>query len=318
MNTEISQDFLKHPKNFKSYKWYKPILVMLLTSLFFFVLSNVLTLAVSFIEMARGNNIQEIIESMKGGYDSFNTYSLSGALLSLGNLALLIPSLIFASLIVGDRPFSSYSSSKGGWRMGVFVKCFLICLIVSAVPVAIYTFITNEDDNIRKFSIAGLITCTLLCPFQCIAEEYIFRSLITQTITSWFRVRIIAVIVSSLIFMMFHPYNGIGKIEILCTGAAMCIMAWIGRGIEASSAIHITNNMTIFYLSGFGIGKVQTDETIGGVILTIVVDIVYIAVLYFVQKKFHWFDAVKKDDVTPFNEAYEKKLESKNKKPANK
>ena len=308
---ENNYDFLTHPKNFKAYKWYKPLLVLLLTAVFFLILSNCMSVLIFIIETAQGHDASKLFAAVKGGYDSFNAYTLSGALFSLGSLAIFIPSLLFASLIVGDRPFSSYSSAKGGWRMKVFLKCFGLCLIVSTIPVAIHTIINSDTEQNVQFTVAGFIVCTILAPFQCIAEEYIFRSLALQTFTSWFRIRVIAVIISSLLFMSMHPYNTIGKIEILLTGAAMCIMAWIGNGIEASSAIHITNNMTIFYLAGFGIDKVSQDSTIDEIIVTVAIDIVYIAILLFVRKKFHWFDAVKKDDVTPFNEKYEKKLEAK-------
>ena len=84
-------------------------------------------------------------------------------------------------------------------------------------------------------------------------------------------------------------------------------MAWIGKGIEASSAFHIANNMTLIYLAGFGINSISSTVSVKDVIVTSITNIVYIAALIFVQKKYHWFDEVKKDDITPFNEKYEKK-----------
>ena len=111
--------------------------------------------------------------------------------------------------------------------------------------------------------------------------------------------------------MVVHPYNGIGKMEIVCTGAAMCVMAWIANGIEASSAIHITNNMTLFYMGGFGLKKMTSQAEIKSVISTAIIDLIYIAILLIIKKKTNLFDDVKKDDITPFNDKYEKKLEEK-------
>ncbi len=295
-------DFLTHPKSFKAYRWYKPILVCLLFGFFFFIFINCISVFLSITEKLRGNDPAELFKAASGGYDSFNAYTFSGAILNLGTISLMIPALLLAVLIVRDRPFSSYSSSKGGWRMKVFLKCFGVCLLVCAIPVAVYTILTSDTKQMIQFTVAGFIVCTILGPFQCIAEEYLFRSFILQTAASWFRVRVVAVAVSSLIFMSMHPYDTVGRVEILIIGTGMCIMAWIGNGIEASSALHITNNMTIFYLAGFGIDKVSKDTNISEVFVTLFINLIYIAILLFARKKLHWFDEVKKDDVTTFNE----------------
>lgn len=300
-------DFFLYPRNYKSYKWYKPIFILILTGFFYLVLTTFLTAAVGLVETIRGFDPQELFESMKRGYDSFNSYTFAGATLTLGSLAIFIPSLKLATLVVNDRPLSSYTSSRGGWRIKLFAKCFGISLIACALPIAIDTIICGKKTGIIEFSLIGFIVCTILGPLQCIAEEYIFRSLLTQTFASWFRIRICAVIFSAILFMSVHPYNTIGRISIVISGTSMCIMAWIGKGIEASSAFHIANNMTLIYLAGFGINSISSTVSVKDVIVTSITNIVYIAALIFVQKKYHWFDEVKKDDITPFNEKYEKK-----------
>ena len=85
-------------------------------------------------------------------------------------------------------------------------------------------------------------------------------------------------------------------------------MAWIANGIEASSAIHITNNMTIFIMTGFGISKVTEDVTVSSIILSTVIDIIYIVILILIKKKTNIFDEVKKDDVAEYNHKFEEKL----------
>ena len=305
------KSFFLYPKNFKSYKWFKPILVSLLTLVFYLIITNAISMVWGVIQVARGINTVEFMHGLKNGYDSFNAYSFSGALLSLGSIASIIPALAIAAKIVGERPFSSYISSKGGWRMKTFLICFGICLIVSAVPVFIIEYMDLESRGPVSFTTIGFILCTLLGPLQCIGEEFFFRSLLPQTIVSWFRYPIIGIIISTLAFMAVHPYNGIGKMEIVCTGAAMCVMAWIANGIEASSAIHITNNMTLFYMGGFGLKKMTSQAEIKSVISTAIIDLIYIAILLIIKKKTNLFDDVKKDDITPFNDKYEKKLEEK-------
>ena len=305
------EDYFWYPKNFKSYRWFRPLLVSILTVVFYVLVSNGATIILQFLGNVTGNDVAGTLKGLAGGYDNFDSYSTFGALLSLGLIALLIVALALGNLVAGKRPFSSYISSKGGWRMKVFFICLGVALVVSALPVGVSTLMDADTKGAVKFTVAGFIFCIILGPFQCIAEEFIFRALATQTLTGWFRIRILAVILSSLFFMVMHPYNGIGKIEIFITGAAMCLMAWIANGIEASSAIHITNNMTIFIMTGFGISKVTEDAKVSSIILSTVIDIVYIVILILIKKKTNIFDEVKKDDVAEYNHKFEEKLAGK-------
>lgn len=45
-------------------------------------------------------------------------------------IIIFIPSLYLASKVVKDRPFSSYSSSHGGWNAKLYFKAFIIPLIM--------------------------------------------------------------------------------------------------------------------------------------------------------------------------------------------
>ena len=77
-----------------------------------------------------------------------------------------------------------------------------------------------------KFTLVGFAVVTILGPLQCIAEEYAFRGLLMQTLGSWFRLPIIAVIIQAVVFAVMHPYNTIGQIGILSSG----LVLWEGWG----------------------------------------------------------------------------------------
>ncbi len=285
-------DYYSYPKTLDTYKWYKPILVALLTGVFYAIFAVIVMIVWVVLLIARGESITDSIAVLKNGYDSFNTYSMTGAFITLGMVVIFIPALAIAARIVKDRPFSSYSSSMGGWRMNVFIKCLGLAFLISSIPVTIISYIEGGIGQVR-FEVAGFIICTLLGPLQCIAEEYIFRGLITQTARSWLRSTVLAMIISALLFMSQHPYNIFGMVEIFLTGFAMCVMAYLGNGIEASSAIHVANNMALFYLTGFGVGRISSQTGILDVVETVVIDCVYIVVLIYIQDKYHWFDEKK-------------------------
>ena len=297
-------EYPTYPCRFLSYRWFKPILVALIFGVIYFgaVVAMVAGSAVA-------NGSVDYLMKLAGGYDTMEVSSMQGALLNLGSLAIAIPILALASLIVRDRPFSSYSSARGGWDWGLFGKLMTVAFIVCGVPILVLELIDPYPfDN--QFTVAGFILLTILGPLQCVAEEYIFRGLLMQTFGGWFRIPIIAVILQAAIFMSMHPYNMVGRATIFATGCAMGLMAWISRGIESSSAIHIVNNMVSFYLAGFGLSPLSSEISVEGLLVTVAIDAVYLLVLVYLRRK-GWFDRIKRDDVAEFNAKVEAKYAKK-------
>lgn len=105
-----------------------------------------------------------------GGYEVTNTEI--GQILSDLGVIILILSLYLATKIVKDRPFSSYSSSRGGWNYRLYFKAMIIPIAIYIIFEAISVSI-NSVKGTNHFSILFLIICLVLVPLQCIAEEYI-------------------------------------------------------------------------------------------------------------------------------------------------
>ncbi|MBQ6502060.1 MAG: CPBP family intramembrane metalloprotease [Mogibacterium sp.] len=226
-------------RQFKSYRWYKPIIVGVLFLAFYLAFAVILIVGVSF-AASSASTPDSVIETLRSilvtNYDDLDLANAWQSVVSLGAVAVMIPALWLASVIVRDRPFSSYSSSRGGWSSRVFWKSFPVAFICISIPILIDELVYHHNiDNFQmKFSIASFAVVTILGPLQCIAEEYAFRGLLMQTFGSWFRLPVIAVILQAAVFASQHPYNTIGKIGILVSGCVFGLSAWIGRGIEAS------------------------------------------------------------------------------------
>ena len=287
-------EYPTYPRRFISYRWFKPLLAGLLFAVLYLG-SNVAIVLLGALNQGGLESVMKIA----GSYDTMDVSSGPGILLNLGSLAVAIPLLALTALIVRDRPFSSYSSARGGWDWSVFGRMMLLALLVCGVPNLVWILLDHGPLN-NQFTIATFLLLTVMGPLQCIAEEYMFRGLLMQTFGGWFRIPVIAVVLQALIFMAMHPYNLTGKLTILATGCMMGLMAWISRGIEASSAIHIVNNMVAFYADGLGLGAIGSEVSTLDLVVTLIIDAVYVAVLLFLRKK-GFFDRIKRDDAAEFN-----------------
>ena len=296
-------------RQFDSYRWYKPIITGALFAVIYMVLFLAGFLAVSIgTGVATGDTTgSETLENMyniiSGGYDTMDMSDPLQSVLQLGGLAIAIPSLWLASLIVRDRPMSSYSSSRGGWSHKVFWRCVPIAFVINGLPIIINDVIIEKgyQNFTVKFTVLSLVLLTILGPLQCIAEEYMFRGFVMQTFGSWFRIPVIAVILQSLIFAAGHPYNRIGQIAVASSGAAFALSAWFGRGLEVSAALHVVNNMTIFYLQGLGMTTVSSNTSVSDMLIDLGISVVYVIVIFWLSKKTKWFDKVRKDDAARVN-----------------
>lgn len=310
-NNSNVRDYLSYPKQFLPYKWFKPLLVTLLGGAFFFVFTVVLSIIGFVFAVSQGYSPQSFMASLTGGYDGFDAYSPVGAIMSLGSITCFIPALLLSNRIVNSRPFSSYSSSRGGFNFVEFFKCMVVALIVLGLPIIIASLIYDEKTGINKFTVFGFIICTILGPLQCVAEEYVFRGHLMQMFGSWIKFPVIPVILQTIFFAMLHPYNIAGVISVAVLGLILGFCTYFTKGLEASSALHIVNNMVAFYLTGFGIGGISKDVEIAPTILVAVCALIYLAFMIFASKKLGWFSKVKKDDVAEFNAKIEERRQAK-------
>lgn len=287
-------EYPTYPRRFISYRWFKPLLAGLLFAVLYLG-SNVAIVLLGALNQGGLESVMKIA----GSYDSMDVSSAPGILLNLESLAVAIPLLALTALIVRDRPFSSYSSARGGWDWGVFGRMMLLALLICGLPNLVWILLDHEPMH-NQFTVATFLLLTVMGPLQCIAEEYMFRGLLMQTFGGWFRLPVIAVVLQALIFMSMHPYNLTGKLTILATGCMMGLMAWISRGIEASSAIHIVNNMVAFYADGLGLGAIGSEVSTLDLAVTLIIDAAYVAALLLLRKK-GFFDRIKRDDAAEFN-----------------
>ena len=301
-------EYPTYGRQFLAYKWYKPLLVILVFMFFYIILATALDIGVKLL-----TGYSNELNTLSDYYDTMDMTNIYQQITSLGGVAMMIPSLWIASKIVRDRPFSSYSSSRGGWNSKVFWKCMgygILCVVLPNILVAIFVDHALDDFH-NEFTVLSFIILTVLGPLQCIAEEYAFRGLLMQTLGSWTKVPIIAIIAQSLVFVLVHPYDNLGKVCIFISGTAFALAAWFGNGIEASSAMHVCNNMCAFYMQGLGLGTISSGTDMEEFCMTVFVAVAYVTAIVLATRKKKIFSRIRKDDREDPNRKYAEKMEKK-------
>ena len=303
-NKRIVPEYTSYPRQFAPYKWYKPLLVLILTALLIFTAGMIIVYASLNVAQGAGADVSGMNNF---GYDNLNIYSAVGALVTLAPIAVMLPGVFVGNRLVNSRPFSSISSSRGGFDFKLLFRCFVPALILVGIPLIIYTIVSCPKTDVIKFTVPGFILCTILAPLQCVGEEYTMRGLLMQTFGSWIKVPVIAVLLQAVAFMLMHPYNLTGMISVGITGVILGLIAFITHGLEASCAMHIVNNMASFYFLGFGFESTGSQVSITDMAVSLGVCVLYLVFIIYADKKLGWFDHIIKDDAAEFNAKYEER-----------
>ena len=275
-------DYITFPRTFEKYRWYKPILVLIIGTIVFLALQALLLVIFS---AAYGSD--SINALLLQGYESLN--SEVGSYIGYLSVAIFLPSLYIATKIVRDRPFSSYSSSRGGWNWKLFFKSLTIPLAVYLIFEIMNTLIHGQKGS-NTLTITFFIICLIIVPLQCIGEEYIMRGLVMQTFGSWFKIPVLAIVLQSIVFTSLHPYSILGVIGVFIQGICLGFLAWRSNGLEASSAIHSVNNLISAYFVALGFEVSSSVITPYDFASTIIVSVISTLALYYVGTKKGWFE----------------------------
>ena len=277
-------DYVTFPRTFEKYKWYKPLITIVLVAVLYFAFLNILNFVFSAIYGA--DTVNGILN---GGYETLNTSDAS-VYFSYLSIAIFIPILYIASKVVRDRPFSSYSSSRGGWNWKIYLKCLVIPFAIYLAFNVISIFLGNESGGSSQVSLMAMILSLILIPAQCIAEEHMFRGLLMQTLGSWFKIPVLAIIIQAVIFAVVHSYNNIGVISVFVSGLVYGWLSWRTNGLEAVSAMHSINNLMAFYVVALGISSISSNVSYWNLAIIVIIDLISAIAVYYIGDKKGWFD----------------------------
>jgi len=100
-----------------------------------------------------------------------------------------------------------------------------------------------------------------LTPFQCAAEELVFRGAFMQVIGSWLKHPLFAILLPVPLFTIGHLYDIWGLLDVAAFAIAAGYLTWRTGGLEAAMAMHIINNTFLFLLGAVGLVDLNATES---------------------------------------------------------
>lgn len=239
-------------------RWFTPVLEGLLIAGIYFVLLLMVSFALlAFAVMLRVpydylTDLQRIYANV------FKTPLVFVALLI--TIIPVIPAIFIARLITNFKPLGLIHSIAGRMRwsyLSVFLGFgFLIFGLYNVGNLVLAGSLTTQNSvhplNSGMFWLY-IVLILLIVPFQCYAEELLFRGYLMQTVGRWLKNPAWAIIIPAPIFMVLHGYGLWGLLSVLTMALIAGFLCWYTGGLEAGIGLHIANNVSIFIFGLLGL-----------------------------------------------------------------
>lgn len=271
------------------YRWWKPLLALVLAGIYYLTLSVVYTFVVMVpYFLITGAELTEQALYEMAIPDTQQPMSL---VVSLGSVALMIPAVWFALWSTGLTPIGR------GWSVALRIRWrllgrFLLPALASIVAMNVlgialeiaFAALTPEGAEIESepvtvdptLALWSALIILLLVPIQATAEELVFRGLFMQVLGGWCYTRKavtaigrflrgpwIPIAVPSILFGFAHIYDIWGWCAVVALAITAGWVTWRTGGLEAAIAIHVINNLIAFGFMLFAFGG-QTGQTESG------------------------------------------------------
>ena len=239
-------------------RWFTPVLEGLLIAGLYFVLLLIVSFALlAFAVMLRVpydylTDLQRIYANV------FKTPLVFIALLI--TIIPVIPAIFIARLITNFKPLGLIHSIAGRMRwsyLSVFLGFGFLIFGLYYVGFATLDGSLTTQNSVHPLN-SGMfwlyiVLILLIVPFQCYAEELLFRGYLMQTVGRWLKNPAWAIIIPAPIFMVLHGYGLWGLLSVLTMALIAGFLCWYTGGLEAGIGLHIANNVSIFIFGLLGL-----------------------------------------------------------------
>lgn len=278
------------------YHWWKPVVGILLLLgggmvVVPLLLMPVLAIAVA-LEGGSGPFVDRFIDSTS--LDSITPASMLYLNLTLASLTLVCMGIV--RFIHRMRP-RWLSSVLPGMRWKFFFACFGLAVVALVVSLTVSYFLPADPNELggKPNELTGTLIATgivilLTTPLQALGEEYAFRGYLMQAFGSLTRSRVVALLVTSVLFALAH---GTQNFPLFFDRFAFGLMAGLTvillGGLEAGIALHILNNLLAFAVA-ITFGDLQGALTVSEVSwwqlpVTVAQNGVYLLLVLFVARR---------------------------------
>lgn len=262
-------EFHRLYRGIKNYRWWKPLVLIFLTGVFFLLFSLVIGVGYVIVMLVQNPDLFNSPTALEDGIMNLavlDTQRPETVALGLLSVIVMIPSLWLAQLCLGIRPYGRGWSVALKIRWNLIFQTAVISLLAYGVIFGVSLLIdlipggepapTPVDIDMSK-ALVSLVFVLILVPFQAAAEEYVFRGGLMQVLGSWMKSPWLAILLSSFLFAIAHIYDIWGMTVVGFMGLAAAYLTWRTGGLEAATSIHVVNNYVAFAVMASGI----TGET---------------------------------------------------------
>ncbi|MCU1557973.1 MAG: family intrarane metalloprotease protein [Microbacteriaceae bacterium] len=254
------------------YRWWKPLVTALIAIGFYLVLTIVLVVIFAILALAVpaiGTEFMKLVTT--GTIDNSSPVILA---FSLASIAIILPSIWLARLIMGPRPVGLLSSVAGRlrwkWMLRLLVPVAIAYGASTLLSAVVLPLVLGEPLTapvVRSDTWIVVAVAVLLVPLQATAEEFFFRGYLMQAFGGWLRHPLFAILLPIPFFTFGHDYDLWGLADVTVFGVTAAWLVWRTGGLEAAIVAHVVNNTVIFVLGGFGLVNVDSKTGSWGEVL---------------------------------------------------
>jgi membrane protease YdiL (CAAX protease family) len=166
----------------------------------------------------------------------------------------------FFFVVLHRRPWRSFITARPHFDRRLFLRSFLAALLLWLGAQGVDFVLSPADlkpaSNILDVALFAPVALLLL-PFQCLAEEVLFRGYIAQAVGRLSGVFAVRLIIPALLFAAGHIGNPEWNHDQVWAGSSYLLLALYlglislrGGGIEASWGMHLANNIYAVLIVG--------------------------------------------------------------------
>ncbi|MGP9650263.1 CPBP family intramembrane metalloprotease domain-containing protein [Arthrobacter sp. MYb224] len=280
------------------YAWWRPLALLGTATGFYLVAIVILLIGLMIVLFSSlGTRLDEPTDPVMMAFDSMNMADPAVFLFTMLSLIVLIPVAYFAYLLLGPKPLGLLISVAGRIRWKWLGLCTGIAVVLYAIYFGISLGIeaaglvapTNVPaENLPANPLFFALLVVLLVPFQAAAEEIVFRGMLMQTIGSWLKHPLFAILLPVPLFTFGHLYDIYGLLDVAFFAIAAGFLTWRTGGLEAAIAIHVINNVGLFLLAAVGAVDINaTQSSLSSLLTSIGFTALVTYILLWVAKRRH-------------------------------
>jgi membrane protease YdiL (CAAX protease family) len=248
------------------YAWWKPVIGFLLLLAGGLVVMPLLLLPVLFVVVVLQGGDGDVLTRFTDALSLESVTPASMLYLNLSLASLTVLAMLIMRFVHRLRP-RWLSSVLPGIRWGFLAACVGLSVVALVASLVVGSLLPSDPSGVSGSPhlptgqlLVTSVVILLTTPLQALGEEYAFRGYLMQAVGSLTRSRVVAVVVTSVLFALAH---GVQNFPLFFDRLAFGMMAGavvvLVGGLEAGIALHVLNNLLAF---GVAIAFGQLDSTL--------------------------------------------------------